>query len=143
MTPCADVDALIERRFDGTATPSDDARLDAHLAVCPECAALVVEEAAIDAALTARLGGAQPSAAFDAVLRQRLQAEPRETAGWIPDAMNAVGVLLVILAVVPATIGLGGVTAILVTTAALAAAVYPLLLVALAGDGGDADVRRA
>lgn len=139
-TTCADVEALIERRLDRTATPADEARLDAHLAVCPECAVLVAEEAAIDAALAARFAGARPSAAFDAVLRQRIEGEPRETGGWIPDALNAVGVLLVIAAIVPAAVGLGAATAIAVMTAALAAAVYPLILLAVAGD---ADVRRA
>jgi predicted anti-sigma-YlaC factor YlaD len=139
-TRCADVDALIERRLDGTAAAADEARLDAHLAACPDCAALLAEEAAIDAALAARFAGAAPPAGFDGAVRARLRDEPRETGGWIPDALNAVGILLVMVAVVPAAVGLGGVTAIAVTTVALAAAVYPLMLMAVAGDAG---VRRA
>ena len=136
MTRCADIEPLVERRLDGMATPADDATLDAHLAACPACAALVAEEAAIDALLAGRLGGAEPSAAFDAAVRQRVRVERRAVAGWIPDALNASGVLLVLLSAVPVTMGWGGVTGVVLSTVALAAALYPLLLAMWAYDAG-------
>jgi anti-sigma factor RsiW len=136
MTTCADAEQLVERRLDGTATPDDDARLDAHLAACPACAALCAEEAAIDALLAGRLGGAEPSAAFDAAVRQRVRVERREVAGWIPDLLNATGVLLVLLSAVPVTLGWGGVTGMVLSTVALLAALYPLLLAMWASDAG-------
>ena len=139
MTRCADVDTLIALRVDGATTPAEDARLDAHLAACPECAALLAAETAVDAALAARLGGAEPSAAFDAAVRARVRAERRAVSGWIPDLLNAAGVLLVLLAAVPVAAGWGGVTGVALSTAALLAGLYPLLLAMWATDAGSGE----
>jgi len=136
MTRCADVETLMGRRIDGTAGPAENARLDAHLAACADCAALLAEETAIDEALAAHFGGAKPSTAFDAVLRQRIRCEPRPVGGWIPDALNAAGVLLVLVGAVPVALGWNGVTGIVVAATALAVGLYPLLLTTWAGDAG-------
>jgi anti-sigma factor RsiW len=136
MTRCADLEALIARRVDGAATAAEDARLDAHLAGCPACAALLAEETAIDAALAARLGGAEPPAALDAAIHARIRAERGAAAGWIPDVLNAAGVVLVLVAAVPVVVGWGGMTGLVLGTAAVAAGLYPLLLAAWASDAG-------
>jgi anti-sigma factor RsiW len=136
MTRCAEVETLIALRVDGATTPAEDARLDAHLAGCPECAALLAEEAAIDAALAARLGGAEPSAALDAAIRGRMHAERRPAGGWIPDLLNAAGLLLVLAVAVPAFVGWDGMLGVLLATAVLAAGLYPLLLATWAAEAG-------
>ena len=138
MIPCETAAVLIERRLDGEASPEDDARLDAHVTGCPSCATALEQELALDAALTARFQGAQPSPAFAAAVRARVAAEPSPAAGWIPDLLNAAGVLLVLVLAVPVTSGWGGLTGILLTMAALAAALYPLLLTMWAHDAGSA-----
>lgn len=136
MTRCADVELLIALRIDGATTPSEDARLDAHLAACPDCAALLAAEAAVDAALAARLGGAQPSAGFDVAVRRRVRAERRAVAGWIPDLLNAVGVLVVLLAAVPVALGWGGAAGTAAAAVVLVVGLYPLLLAMWASDAG-------
>lgn len=135
MTRCADVETLMERRIDGTASAEESARLDAHLTWCPDCATRLAEETAIDEALAARLGGAKPSTAFEAAVRQRIRREGRPLGGWIPDVLNAAGVLSVLLGAVPIALGWDGVTGVAVAAAALAVGLYPLLLAMWAGDG--------
>lgn len=139
MMRCLDVETLIAHRVDGTATPADDARLEAHLAVCSDCAALLAEETAIDAALSARLSGAEPSAAFDAGVRHRVRDERRAVSGWVPDLLNAAGVVLVLVAAVPALSGWGGVTGLVLSTAAMAAGLYPMLLAMWVNDAGSGE----
>lgn len=136
MTPCTSVEILIERRLDGMATSADVARLDAHLATCPNCARLVAAEMAIDTALAARLAGAQPSSAFDAALRRRIRDEPRAVGGWTADALNGLGGVLVLVAAAPVATAWGGTAGVAVAAAALVVGVYPLLLAAWAADGG-------
>lgn len=135
MTPCSNIEVLIQRRVDGVATADDDARLDAHLATCPECARLVAAEAFMDELLASRLGGAQPSAGFDAVLRRRIESERRPGGGWIADALNGLGGALVLVGVVPTAVAWGGAAGVAAATAALVLSVYPLLLTAWASDG--------
>ena len=139
MTRCADVETLIALRIDGAATPAEDARLDAHLAACADCRALLEAETAVDAALSARLGGAEPPAAFDAAIRARIRAERRAVGGWVPDVLNAAGVVLVLVAAVPLFVGWGGVTGVALSTVALAAGLYPLLLAMWVGDAGSGE----
>ena len=134
MTRCADVETLMGRRIDGTAGPAENARLDAHLAACLDCAALLAEETAIDEALSAHLGGATPSTAFDGAVRQRIRGELRPVGGWIPDVLNAAGVLMVLVGAVPVALGWNGVTGVVVAATALAVGLYPLLLATWAGD---------
>ena len=135
MTPCSSIEVLIERRFDGVATAEDEARLDAHLANCPECARLVAAEATVDTWLASRFDGARPSATFDAVLRRRIADERQTESGWIADALNGLGGLLVLVAVAPTAIAWGGAAGVAAATAALVLGVYPLLLTAWASDG--------
>jgi anti-sigma factor RsiW len=141
MTRCADVETLMEHRIDGTAGPAENARLDAHLAACPDCAAVLAEEMAIDEALAAHLGGAKPSTAFDAAVRQRIRGERQPVGGWIPDVLNAAGVLLVLVGAVPVALGWNGVTGVVVAATALAVGLYPLLLATWASEAepGDPD----
>jgi anti-sigma factor RsiW len=139
MSRCPDVETLIAMRVDRTTTPAEDARLDAHLAACPECTALLAEEAAIDALLAARFAGAGPSAAFDAAIRGRIRAERRAVHGWIPDVLNAAGVLLVLLASVPAALGWGGLAGVALGTAALMAGLYPMLLAMWVTEAGSGE----
>jgi len=134
MTRCADVETLIGSRIDGTAGPAENARLDAHLAACPDCAALLAEETAIDEALAAHLGDAKPSTAFDGAVRQRIRRERRPVGGWIPDVLNAAGVLMVLVGAVPVALGWNGVTGVVAAATALAVGLYPLLLATWAGD---------
>jgi anti-sigma factor RsiW len=136
MTRCTDVETLIALRVDGAATPAEDARLDAHLAVCPDCAALLEEVTTLDAALAARLGGAEPSAAFDAAVRTRIRAERRAVGGWVPDVLNAAGVLVVLVAAVPTALGWGGAAGVAAAAGVLVLGLYPLLLATWAGDAG-------
>lgn len=136
MTHCADVETLMGHRIDGTASPAENARLDAHLAACPDCAALLAEEAAIDEALAAHLGGAKPSNAFDGAVRQRIRGERRPVGGWIPDVLNAAGVLIVLVGAVPVALGWNGITGVVVAATVLAVGLYPLLLATWAGDAG-------
>jgi anti-sigma factor RsiW len=139
MTRCADVATLIALRIDGAATPAEDTRLEAHLAACPDCAALLAAETAIDAALADRLGGTQPSAAFDTAVRRRVRGERRSLEGWIPDVLNAAGVVLMLVAAVPAALGWGGVTGVVLSVAAMVAGLYPLLLATWASDAGSGE----
>lgn len=137
MIACDRAAALIERRLDGEASSQDDALLDAHLATCPVCAALLEAETALDAALAARFAGAMPSAGFTAAVRTRIAAEtPSTTAGWIPDALNAAGLVLSLLVVLPLAAWWGGVAGAAVTLAALALGGYPLLLADWASEAG-------
>ena len=138
MIGCDRAGGLIERRLDGEASPQDDASLDAHVGSCPACAALLEAEAALDAALAARFAGAMPSARFAAAVRTRLASErPRTTsAGWVTDALNAAGLVLSLLVVLPLAACWGGVAGAAVTLAALALGGYPLLLADWASAAG-------
>src|SRR5690349_11486448 len=103
MIACDKAGALIERRLDGEASPHDDAVLDAHVAGCPSCAALLEQETALDAALAARFHGAAPSAGFAAAVRTRIDTERSASPGrgWIPDALNAAGLVVSLVVGLP------------------------------------------
>jgi len=105
MIDCGQAEVLIERRLDGEASRQDDAALDGHVATCPACAEWLVRETALDAALAARFTGAVPSAAFAAVVRTRIAAERPAPAAWIPDALNAAGLVVSFLVVLPLSVG--------------------------------------
>ena len=136
MIDCGQAEVLIERRLDGEASRQDDAALEGHVATCPACAELLAREAALDAALAARFTGAVPSAAFAAAVRTRIVAERPAPAGWIPDALNAAGLVLSLGVVLPLAAWLGGVAGAAVTAGVCVAAGYPLLLASWAGEAG-------
>ena len=140
MIGCDRAGGLIEQRLDGEASPQDDALLDAHVAACPSCAALLAAETSLDAALAARFAGAMPSAGFAAAVRTRVAAErPATSGGWIPDALNAVGLLLSLVVVLPLAAWWGGAVGAAVTLAALMLGGYPLLLAEWAGEAGSGE----
>ena len=141
MIDCGQAEVLIERRLDGEASRQDDAALERHVATCPACAELLAREAALDAALAARFTGAVPSAAFAAAVRTRIVAERPAPAGWIPDALNAAGLVLSLGVVLPLAAWLGGVAGAAVTAGVCVAAGYPLLLASWAGEAGRASCR--
>jgi len=136
MIGCEQAGALIERRLDGEASQADDAVLDVHVATCPTCAALLADETALDAALAARFAGAVPSAGFAAAVRTRVAAEQPPLPAWIPDALNAAGLVLSLLVLVPLAAWWGGVVGAAVSLAALAVTSYPLLLASWAVEVG-------
>jgi anti-sigma factor RsiW len=139
MIACERADRLIERRLDGEASPQEDALLDAHVAACPSCAALLEAETTLDAALTLRFAGAAPSAGFAAAVRTRVAAERPAPAAWIPDALNAAGLVLSLLVVLPLAAWWGGAMGVAVTLAALLLGGYPLLLAEWAGEAGSGE----
>jgi predicted anti-sigma-YlaC factor YlaD len=139
MITCEHASVLIERRLDGEASPADDALLDAHVATCPSCAALFEQETTLDAALAARFSGAAPSAGLVDAVRARVAVERPAPAAWIPDALNAAGLVLSLAVTLPLAAWWGGVMGVGVGLAAVVAAGYPLLLVAWAGEAGSAE----
>lgn len=142
MIDCDRAGGLIERRLDGEASPQDDALLDAHVAACPSCAALLAAETSLDAALAARFAGASPPAGFAAAVRARVAAEqPGASAGWIPDALNAAGLVLSLLVALPLAAWWGGALGAAVTLAALLLGGYPLLLAGWASEAGSGSPR--
>jgi anti-sigma factor RsiW len=128
MIGCDGAAALIERRLDGEATPQDDAVLDAHVAGCAACAAVLEAETALDAALAARFRDAAPSAALAAAVRTRVAAEREAPAGWIADALNAAGLVFSLLVVLPLATWWGGSAGALISLGAVLIGSYPLLL---------------
>jgi predicted anti-sigma-YlaC factor YlaD len=139
MIDCDRAGVLIERRLDGEASPQDDVALDAHVAGCPSCAALLRAETELDTALAARFAGAAPSAALVPAVRARVAAEaPATAAAWLPDALNAAGLVLSVLFVLPLAAWWGGAWGAAVTVAALALGGYPLLLADWASEAGSA-----
>jgi anti-sigma factor RsiW len=136
MNDCARAAALIERRLDGEASPQDEAALHAHVAACPSCATLLEHETALDAALAARFAGATPSAGFAAAVRTRVAAERPVAPAWIPDALNAAGLVFSLLVVLPLATWWGGAAGAAVSLGTLALAAYPLLLSDWAGEAG-------
>jgi anti-sigma factor RsiW len=139
MIACEHAGVLIERRLDGEASPADDALLDAHVATCPSCAALLEQETALDAALAARFHGAVPSPRLADAVRARVALERPAPAAWIPDALNAAGLVLSLAVTLPVAAWWGGPVGVAVSLAVVFAAGYPLLLVAWAGEVGAAE----
>jgi anti-sigma factor RsiW len=139
MMACDHAGVLIERRLDGEASPADNERLDAHVATCPSCAELLEQEVALDAALAARFRGAAPSPGLADAVRARIAAERPAPAAWIPDALNAAGLVLSLAVTLPLAAWWGGVVGVGVTLAVVFAAGYPLLLVGWAGEAGSAE----
>jgi predicted anti-sigma-YlaC factor YlaD len=136
MIGCDRAAILIERRLDGEASPQDDAALDAHLAGCPPCADLFDAETTLDAALAARFRGAMPSHGFTAAVRTRVAAERPAPAGWIPDALNAAGLVVSFLVVMPLAAWWGGAVGVAISLGAVLVGSYPLLLASWAGEAG-------
>jgi predicted anti-sigma-YlaC factor YlaD len=136
MIGCERAAALIERRLDGEASPLDDAALDAHVAACPSCAEWLERETVLDAALAARFAGAVPSAAFAVAVRTRIAAERPVPAAWIPDALNAAGLVVSFLVVLPLSAWWGGAVGAAISLGAVLVGSYPLLLASWAVDAG-------
>ncbi len=139
MIACEHAGVLIERRLDGEASPADDARLAAHVATCPSCAALLERETALDAALALRFHGAAPSPRLVDAVRARVAAERPVTAAWIPDALNAAGLVLSLAVTLPLAAWWGGPAGVAVSLAVVVAAGYPLLLASWAGEAGSGE----
>jgi predicted anti-sigma-YlaC factor YlaD len=139
MIGCDQAGVLMERRLDGAASPQDDASLDAHLATCPSCAALFEQEAALDGSLAAHFAGTAPPAAFAAAVRTRIAAERPVPPEWVPDALNAAGLVLSLLVAVPLGAWWGGAVGVVVSLAAVSITCYPLLLGGLAGEFGEGE----
>jgi predicted anti-sigma-YlaC factor YlaD len=136
MISCERAAVLVERRLDGEASGQDAAALDAHVAGCPSCADLLDAEITIDAALASRFRGAMPSAAFAAAVRTRVAAERPAPAGWIPDALNAAGLVVSLLVVLPLAAWWGGAVGAAISVGAALVGSYPLLLAAWASEAG-------
>ena len=135
---CQQAEAWIEGRLDGDLAAADDRRLDAHLAGCPACAARLAAETAVDRQLAAQFGRIEAPPALAAAVRRRIEVEPTPApsrAGWIADALNAGG-LVVVAAVVSTVVPIQSVTGGLLTLGLIAMACYPLVLSGLAGDAG-------
>lgn len=134
MIDCARAEALIESRLDGAASRDEERLLDAHLVVCPACAAQLEEERAVDAALAARFGAVEAPPSLAVRVRARVDDErpsPAAARPWLADALNAAGMVVAVgaagaLATVGGTIGLA------LSLAALVAGAYPLVLAASA-----------
>ena len=139
MITCEQAGALMERRLDGEASPADDALLDAHVATCPSCAVLLEQETALDAALAARFGGAAPSPRLVDAVRARVGAERSAPAAWIPDALNAAGLVVSLAVMLPLAAWWGGTVGVAVSLAVVFAAGYPLVLVSWAGEAGSGE----
>ncbi|MEO5820050.1 MAG: zf-HC2 domain-containing protein [Vicinamibacteraceae bacterium] len=137
MMTCERAETLIEQRLDGEASPQDDVMLDGHVVTCPSCAALLEQETALDAVLAARFAGAMPSARFAGQVRARVAAEAAPGAvAWIPDALNAAGLVLSLVVVAPLALWWGGAIGAVVSAAVFTVAAYPLLLAGWAGEAG-------
>jgi anti-sigma factor RsiW len=139
MIGCDRAAVLIERRLDGEASPQDDAALDAHVASCPSCAELLEHETVLDAALAARFSNAMPSAGFSAAVRARVAAERPAPALWIPDALNAAGLVLSLTVVLPLAAWWGGTVGAAISLGAVLVGSYPLLLASWADDAGSGE----
>ena len=139
MIDCDRAAGLIERRLDGEASPQDAAALDAHVAGCPSCAALLEAEIALDAALAARFARATPSAGFAAAVRTRVAAERPAPAAWIPDALNAAGLVVSFLVVLPLSAWWGGAVGAAISVGAVLVGSYPLLLASWAVEAGSGE----
>lgn len=136
MIDCHRAGALIERRLDGEASPQDDAVLAAHILTCPACAALLEHETALDAALAVRFGDAMPSHGFAAAVRARVAEERPAPAAWIPDALNAAGLVLSLTVVLPLAAWWGGPVGAGIALGATLVGMYPLMLASWAGEAG-------
>jgi predicted anti-sigma-YlaC factor YlaD len=136
MISCERAEVLIERRLDRQASPQEDVALDAHVAGCPSCADLLGAETTLDAALAARFRGATPSAGFTAAIRARVAAERPAPAGWIPDALNAAGLVVSFLIVLPLAAWWGGAAGAAISIGAALVGSYPLLLASWASEAG-------
>jgi predicted anti-sigma-YlaC factor YlaD len=139
MIDCDRAGSLIERRLDGEASPQDDAMLDAHILTCPACAALLDQETTLDAALAARFHGAVPSPGFAAAVRVRVAAERPPPAAWLPDALNAAGLVVSCLVVLPLAAWWGGAVGAAISLGAVLVGSYPLLLASWAAEAGSGE----
>jgi anti-sigma factor RsiW len=87
--------------LDGRLDESDRRRLEAHAAACADCRARVEETRALFRVL-GEWKAEEPSPAFDAAVRARLEAEEAEGAGWFwlrPVYAGALAAVLLMAAV--------------------------------------------
>ena len=103
-----DMTLLMSLALDGEATPAEDARLQAHLAICPACATTWEDWRAADR-LFAKAPSVAPSPDFLAGLAVRLEMVDarRQRTRWIAIAFTGVGLLLFALMLSTAGLYLG------------------------------------
>jgi anti-sigma factor RsiW len=100
---CERMENLMIAWLDGRARPAEREAVEAHLAACDGCRRRAEEFRALWAAMD-ESPAIEPSPAFDARLRQRIEAEPQPRLfGWLLPAPGAalafVALLIVALAV--------------------------------------------
>jgi len=98
---CERMETRLIAYMDGRATEAERREVDLHLIACAECRAHVEEFRRLWAVLD-EAPMTQPSASFDAVLRQRIAAEPARTGwyglwSWIPAPRLVFAVSLLLL----------------------------------------------
>ena len=149
MIDCTRAEALIEARLDGAATRDEERLLDAHLVMCPACAALLEEERAVDAALASRFGTVEAPPSLAVRVRARIDDERPSSAAarpWLADALNAAGMVVAIGAAGTLVATVGGALGAGLALASLVAGAYPLVLATMADSGleepGPADAAR-
>jgi len=82
---CREAQERILEMFDGTSSPE----LEAHLASCPECAAFLARQAALDRELSVMLEPPELSPGFRQVLRGRIRQEtPKLWSQALPDLVH-------------------------------------------------------
>ena len=84
---CERWQARIQDRLDGTISPAEDAALEAHLAVCPECRALYDVLAALPE-LMAEDAAEPPAALADGVMSRIYAWEETQAGDAAPDPVN-------------------------------------------------------
>jgi anti-sigma factor RsiW len=137
MTHCREAEGLIERHLDGEVTEAQKLALMEHVTGCAACSELLQCEAEVDAGLAAAFRDKEPSPQLGPQVLRRLRVEASvERWGWIADALNAVGGL-VMFAFAMRVLGSidprsGGMLLAIVGSAA-AVSLYPLLLARLGG----------
>ena len=143
---CQTAETLIELRLDGDIGAADDRALDAHVAGCSSCAAQLAAEIALDRQLAARLGRIEAPPSLAAGVRRRLDGEPTPApsrAGWLADALNAGGIVVVGGAATALAAGFSPLVGAAILVCLLAVGCYPLLLSGFAGDGWSGDAGAA
>jgi|GEM_PF-2334015 len=94
--PCAEFEDLLIRYAE--LTPDERRRADAHLRGCPECQIWLEALASVDAALTAEFEGVRAPVTLAAALRNRLPRPRPQRVSAMPEILDFVGWLGVILA---------------------------------------------
>jgi anti-sigma factor RsiW len=78
---CARIEQDLIAYLDGKATPTTRRQVEEHLLACSSCKERAQEFRALWSVLD-EIPAISPSAAFDAVVRQRVAAEPRRVGFW-------------------------------------------------------------